>query len=184
MNAAIPLEKIRWSALEFQKLGEVMLREGRFELLDGEIFEMAPIGPTHASLTNRLVAALNDSRNRGQHIVSAQNPLRLNARTELYPDIAVLKYQPNEYASELPTATDALLVLEVAHTTFANDKRYKAPLYLQAGVPLVWLVSIASKSVWIFDPIHPNGQELSSGALSLAQMPRLQISVESLFRGV
>ena len=183
MNAAIPLEKIRWSALEFQKLGEVMLREGRFELLDGEIFEMAPIGPTHASLTNRLARALTLAAT-DEHIVSAQNPLRLNARTELYPDIAVLKYQPNEYASELPTATDALLVLEVAHTTFANDKRYKAPLYLQAGVPLVWLVSIASKSVWIFDPIHPNGQELSSGALSLAQMPRLQISVESLFRGI
>jgi len=183
MNAAIPLEKIRWSALEFQKLGEVMLREGRFELLDGEIFEMAPIGPTHASLTNRLARALTLAAT-DEHIVSAQNPLRLNARTELYPDIAVLKYQPNEYASELPTATDALLVLEVAHSTFANDKRYKAPLYLQAGVPLVWLVSIASKSVWIFDPIHPNGQELSSGALSLAQMPRLQISVESLFRGI
>ena len=183
MNAAIPLEKIRWSALEFQKLGEVMLREGRFELLDGEIFEMAPIGPTHASLTNRLARALTLAAT-DEHIVSAQNPLRLNARTELYPDIAVLKYQPNEYASELPTATDALLVIEVAHSTFANDKRYKAPLYLQAGVPLVWLVSIASKSVWIFDPIHPNGQELSSGALSLAQMPRLQISVESLFRGI
>jgi len=183
MNAAIPLEKIRWSALEFQKLGEVMLREGRFELLDGEIFEMAPIGPTHASLTNRLARALTLAAT-DEHIVSAQNPLRLNARTELYPDIAVLKYQPNEYASELPTATDALLVIEGAHSTFANDKRYKAPLYLQAGVPLVWLVSIASKSVWIFDPIHPNGQELSSGALSLAQMPRLQISVESLFRGI
>ena len=69
---------------DFHKMGEVGIlhQDDRVELIDGVIIDMAPIGSPHASqvnqLTNRLVPAVS-----GRAIVAPQNPLHLDASSEL-----------------------------------------------------------------------------------------------------
>ncbi len=40
-----------------------------------------------------------------------------------------------------------LLLIEVADTTAAWDRRHKVPLYAAAGVPEVWLVDLPARTV-------------------------------------
>jgi len=113
----------------------------RTELLDGEIFVMAPTGPLHISATmvlhQRLVVAAHD-----RALVLCQADLTLDERTLVLPDIALLRPEPSTYATRKPVASDALLVVEVAQSSLAYDRRRKLPLYARAGVPEVWIAAI------------------------------------------
>lgn len=113
----------------------------RTELLDGEIFVMAPTGPLHISATmvlhHRLVVALLDRAH-----VLCQADLTLDEHTLVLPDIAVLKPEPSVYATRKPVASDALLVVEVAQSSLAYDRRRKLPLYARAGIPEVWIEAL------------------------------------------
>ncbi len=39
---------------------------------------------------------------------------------------------------------NALLVIEVAASSIGKDRRFKAPIYAEAGVPECWIVDISS----------------------------------------
>ena len=68
----------RYSVDDYYRMADVgILRpDSRVELIDGEVIEMPPIGPLHASivteLQNRLIKAVGDAA-----IVRVQNPVRL-----------------------------------------------------------------------------------------------------------
>jgi len=113
--------------------------ESRVELIEGEIVDMAPIGSKHAFVLNRLAqffaAAAGD-----RYLVSVQNPLCLDEHSEPQPDIVLLR--PGNYMDRLPGAIDALLVVEVAHSSVHFDRGVKLPLYARHGIPEVWLLDL------------------------------------------
>ena len=115
--------------------------EYRAELIEGEIIEMSPIGPRHASCVGRLTQMLALLLQR-QAIVWVQNPLQLDDLSEPEPDICVLRPRADFYAESLPTPADALLVIEVSEATLDYDRTKKLPLYARAGVPEVWIVNL------------------------------------------
>ena len=65
----------------------------RVELIDGDIFDMNPIGSPHAAVTRRLEQRFARAVADGIVLVSVQNPLRLDAYNEPQPDF-VLPYRP------------------------------------------------------------------------------------------
>ena len=69
---------------------------------------------------------------------------------ELQPDVALLKARPDYYEDSLPVPGDILLVIEVADTTVAGDRRVKLPLYARAGIPIAWLVDLPKRAVEIY----------------------------------
>ena len=109
----------RLSLEEFQALLEKAPEGLRLELLDGEVYEMAPIGRGHAS-----------------HV---HTPLRLSPHSLPQPDLALLRPREDFYRERLPEAGDTLLVVEVSFSTREMDLK-KLALYAQGGVPEVWLV--------------------------------------------
>ena len=118
----------RLSLEEFQALLEKAPEGLRLELLDGEVYEMAPIGSGHASLVTYLTKQLE--RLYGDRALAyVQNPLRLSPHSLPQPDLALLRPREGFYRERLPEAGDTLLVVEAS---FA--------LYAQGGVPEVWLV--------------------------------------------
>ena len=144
MNAAPdPVRKHRLTVAEFERLCEtgVLDEDARVELIDGELFDMPPIGPEHASAVDELheafVLALA-----GRAIVRGQNPVRFGERSMPQPDLAVLRLREHRYRRVHPSAADALLVVEVAHSSLAHDRDVKAPLYARHGVPEYWLVDV------------------------------------------
>lgn len=156
-----------------------ILREGsRVELIDGELIDMAPIGSVHASVVSTL--SMFFARQIGERaIVSTQNPLTLPPDSELQPDLAVLKPHTDRYREALPTAADALLVIEVARTTGEYDREIKLPLYARHAVPEVWLIDLNIGTIQMYrEPtakgyrklLRPDRREAITAAL-LAHVP-------------
>lgn len=127
----------------------ILCEDDRVELLDGEIWQMSPIGAYHAACIDRLNRLLNRQA-RPDVIVRVQSSIQLDDYTEPQPDLALLRMQPDFYAEALPTAADVLLLIEVADTSLEFDRRVKLPRYAQAGIPEVWLVDLKEKIVRVY----------------------------------
>src|SRR5687767_10570058 len=130
----------RFTVDEFHRMGEVGLfsEDDRVELIDGEIFQMTPIGSRHA----RCVRDLDDWLHEmvaGEALVSAQQPLKLDYDGEPIPDVVLLRPRPDRYGDSHPTSADALLVIEVADSSVLLDRNVKSRSYARAGVPEYWV---------------------------------------------
>jgi Uma2 family endonuclease len=140
-----------FTVAEYDRMGEtgIFSEDDRVELIEGEIFEMSPIGKRHAScvgrLTNLFARLLAEKA-----IVWVQNPIVLNDYSEPQPDIALLKPRDDFYERSLPTPADAMLLVEVSDTTLEYDRQIKVPLYARAGIAEVWIIDLADEQVEIY----------------------------------
>lgn len=143
-----PLTRRRFTVEEYHRMAEagVLTEDDRVELLDGEVVEMVPIGPRHASHVNRLTR-LFSTRVGEDAIVSVQNPVILGPHWEPEPDVALLRPRPDFYAESHPRPEDVLLVVEVMESSAERDRTVKVPAYAAAGVPEVWLVDLAAERI-------------------------------------
>jgi len=137
---------------DFHRMGEagILGPDARAELIDGEVFDMSPIGRLHAALVARLAAAFHESLGRS-HLVWTQNPLRLGPMSELQPDLALLVPRDDFYLHLEPSPADVRLVVEVADTSLAHDLAVKTPLYLAAGIPEIWVIDATTRRTHRFE---------------------------------
>ena len=133
----------RFTVDEYHRMAEAgILHEGdRVELIDGEVYEMAPIGSRHAACVRRLNELFGE-RLRRTAIVAVQDPVRLSQTSEPQPDIALLRRREDRYAAAHPGPEDIFLIVEVGDSSAAWDRERKVPAYASAGVPEVWLVDL------------------------------------------
>jgi Uma2 family endonuclease len=138
---APPYARHRFSVGEYHRMGQagILRPDARVELVAGEVVEMAPIGARHAEVVDRLTRACLLGAG-AQARVRVQGPVRLNDRTEVQPDVALLR--PADYSAAPPGPADVLLLIELADTPLAYDRDVKLPLYAAAGIPEVWLVDL------------------------------------------
>lgn len=130
----------------------IFRQDARLELIEGEIYEMSPIGNAHASCVKFLNGLLNRLFG-GAFIVGVQDPIRLDDFSEPQPDVSLLRWRDDYYRDAHPTPADVLLVVEVADTTVVADRRVKMPLYARAGIAEAWLVNIPEGQVEVYsDP--------------------------------
>lgn len=161
--------------------------EERVELIEGEIIDMAPIGPMHAGLSNRLIRLFARQLSE-RATLCAQNPIALPPRSEPQPDFALLRYREDDYASSLPTPQDVLLLVEIADKSLRYDRRVKAPLYARHGIPEYWIVNLTGQAVEVHrDPDPAQGayrdiQALSEGPLAPLHFPDIRLDIAELLR--
>src|SRR3712207_1324173 len=136
----------RFTVHDYHRMGEagILHEDDRVELIEGEIVEMAAIGTRHFACVNGLTRLLVRGVSDGA-IVSVQNPVRLDERTEPQPDLTVLRVR--DYRESLPGPEDVLLLIEVSDTTLHYDRGVKLPLYARAGIPEVWIVDLAGEVI-------------------------------------
>ena len=138
--------------IEAGSLGE----DDRLELIEGEVFELAPISPEHAAHVNRLNQLL--ARALGERaLISVQNPIQAGERSEPQPDLALLRPRSDDYAESHPAPGDVLLVIEVAATSLEYDRAVKLPLYGRAGIAEAWLVSVPDQWIEVYTEPSPAG---------------------------
>jgi Uma2 family endonuclease len=144
---SVPASRHRFTADDFLRLADagILEAEARVELLDGEIYEMPPIGPDHSGALNYLGHACF-ARVGPRCIVSIQGPLVLEAHTQVQPDIALLRPADDFYRTRLPRPDDVLLVVEVARQSLRYD-RAKLRRYAAAGIAEAWLVDLSQQRV-------------------------------------
>jgi Uma2 family endonuclease len=143
----------RFTVKDYHRMAEaeIFKPEDHVELLDGEVYEMAPIGSRHAACVRRLSSALS-SHVGDRAIVSVQNPIALDGHSEPQPDVALLHPRADFYATEHPQPADVFLAVEVADTSLLFDLERKAPRYLAAGIPEVWVVDLIREVVHVMSP--------------------------------
>ncbi|HSK96096.1 MAG TPA: Uma2 family endonuclease [Euzebyales bacterium] len=154
-------------------------RDDRVELLDGEIASMSPIGPTHASIVDRLTWLLV-SRLDDRFIVRVQSPVRLPPHSEPEPDLAVLRPRDDFYSTRHPGPADVVLAIEVSDSTLALDRGVKLPIYARAALPQVWLVDVERRAVMVHrrpvDGSYAEASVLQRGKI-LASGPPLDLDL-------
>jgi hypothetical protein len=173
----------RFSVEDFYRMAEagIFTEDDRVELIEGEVVEMPPIGPLHASAVDGL-ARLLYGLIPGSALLRVQNPVRLEPDSEPLPDLAVLKYRPGGYSRSHPGPDDVLLVIEVADTTAAYDRGVKLPLYGRSGIQEVWLVDLTAGKVEVYREPSPDGYRLiriSAPGESLSPLALPDISIDS-----
>jgi Uma2 family endonuclease len=146
---------------EYYKMAEVgILKPGdRVELINGEIYEMSPIGSRHGSVVKTLAMILNEIF-KGEAVIGIQDPVRLDESNEPEPDISILKYRADFYSQAHPGAHDILAIIEVADSSLRHDKQVKMPLYANYGIPAYWIIEIATKQITVH--LDPVGNSYSS----------------------
>ena len=139
---------------DYHKLGEagVLHEDDRVELVEGMLIDMVPTGTGHAGQVNRLVNRLAAAVS-GHAIVAPRSPLRLDEFSEPKPDVLLLHYRDDFYATAHPRPSDVLLLIEVADTSRAYDRDTKIPLYARHAIPEVWLIDVLDRRMeTLLDP--------------------------------
>jgi Uma2 family endonuclease len=105
----------RFTVVEYYKMAEagILSEDDRVELIEGEIVDMAPIGPRHAACVTRLSRLFGDALPKNV-TVRVQNPLHLGEHSEPEPDVVLVPYRLDFYSEGHPKADEAFLVVEVA----------------------------------------------------------------------
>ncbi len=136
---------IRWTRDEYYKMAQANLfGKHRVELIKGEIIEMSPQDSLHATGIRLVDVALRRIFAKG-FLISVQLPLSLNLDSDPEPDIAVVPGSPRDYVKHHPRT--AILVVKVADTSLEYDRREKASLYAEAGIPEYWIVNLLDRSL-------------------------------------
>ena len=138
---------------------ETMSLDGLWELIDGELVEVTPASDEPSSLGATIVFLLS------QHI----RPVKLGRvygadggfvlfpgrDTVLAPDAAFVRADrapQGEARKHFPRLAPDLAVEVLSPCDRMAEALRKVALYLEAGVPLVWLVDPDSQSVTVFRP--------------------------------
>lgn len=176
--------RLRFTVDDYYRMAQAGIFSGgqNVELIDGEIVRMSPIGSRHAAAVDRLVDAFAH-RLQGRAILRCQSPLRLDQRSEPEPDLALLRPREDFYATAHPGAADVFLVVEVADSSLGFDREVKTPLYLEAGVPEVWLVDLAGGRLTVHRVGEPTRQLQSGQSVSPRALPDLTIELASVLSG-
>lgn len=145
-----------WTRAEYYEIAKTRLFEGkRVELIEGQIFEMSPMGSLHATAV-ALVAKTLERVFEQAHFIRWQMPLTVGELSEPEPDIAVIAGDIRDYKDTHPTT--AVLIVEIAETSLEYDRTHKASLYAKAGITDYWIVNVIDRQVEIYrGPVSDSG---------------------------
>jgi len=176
-----------WTVDEYHRMiaAGILAAGDRLELLDGQIIQMNPQLPPHAATTQRAARYLDRLLEEVAY-VRMQLPVTLRPSSEPEPDIAVVCIDPNEYGDRHPTASDVLLLIEVADSTLISDRQKKALIYAKAGISDYWILDINSRQVLIFREPSAEGYRQSmtltlNEAIAPLAFPNIEIPLTQLF---
>lgn len=151
----------------------------RVELLAGRLVTMSPIGSRHAETVDRIAERLFAGI-RGRGRVRVQSPFAAGDESEPEPDLLIAP--PGNYADQHPAL--ALLIVEVADSSLAEDLELKARIYEGSAVEEYWVVDLVHERVlvhrrvergWGAPLAHVRGETLAPQAL-----PDLSLEVDAI----
>ena len=133
----------RFTSEQYHKLAEtgILRPDRRYELIQGFVYQMHPVGSEHSYTVMELAERLRDCA-RGSVVAFTQSPIKLPDDSEPEPDIVLLKPPSRQYRARLPEPADILLIIEVSKSTLLYDRTVKLELYARAGIPEYWLLNL------------------------------------------
>lgn len=179
---------VRFTRDQYFSLAEHGFFDGRrVMLIHGEVLEMAAVKYPHASSVSGVADAFRRVFGSGYY-VQQENPLDVNTANDPEPDVVVVPGSRKSY-SQTPTASVALVVVEVADTTLFYDTTTKAELYATAGIQEYWVVDVVNEVLHVFrDPAplagviayRTHSTLVARDTVTLLAVPNVPITVADL----
>lgn len=144
-------ERHRITLDEYHRMAEtgVFDPEARIELIEGELIDMPPIYPPHASTVDQIVYQFITHFG-GRAWVRCQHPVTLAPNSEPQPDIVLARLDARRYSDHHPASEDILLAIEVADSPLQLDRKVKIPLYARSGISEVWLMNLVDDEIAVY----------------------------------
>jgi Uma2 family endonuclease len=162
--------------------------QGRIELIEGKIIQMAPASIDHGSANADVVFAIESAlralspRPALKVIVNAT--LRIGRHSAPLPDVFVMRKSEGEKYAQ---AEQSVLVVEISVATRGSDLTVKSRLYAQAGIPEYWVVEPQARKVSVFREPQPDGAwaltTILEGDATVSPLfaPQISIPLSELF---
>ena len=155
--SAQELKARRWTRQEYDDLVEqgVLTPDDKVELIEGEIVPLAPQNVPHTVAQRLAEDALRLAFGPGYDVRPAM-PLIAGEESEPEPDLAVVRGGPRDPMRAGSHPSSAVLVVEISDTTLLTDRRRKARVYAQAGIPEYWIDNLNNRVLEVYrDPLVP-----------------------------
>jgi len=161
----------------------------RYELINGEIVEMAPVGYPHSKTTIRLIRILGDyveAGNYGEISTELGTFDQDNDKNLFAPDVAFYRAErfpePEGFLNILPD-----WVIEVVSPSDAHNKAAridaKIKQYQAARIPLLWYIYPNRREIDVYRPDTPMQTYKVGDTISAADvLPGFSIEVKTIFR--
>ena len=145
----------RWSVEAYEHVVALggFSPDKRIELIEGELIEIMPQNPPHATTIELAEEACRVILLSGFR-VRVQLPLRFTTSVP-EPDIAVVQGGLRSFSSAHPTT--AVLIIEVSDTTLEYDQTIKAGIYAAVGIEDYWVLNINERTVEVRRQPGPSG---------------------------
>src|SRR5437764_9291032 len=136
----------RWTRKEYDRLiDRGILHEAEpIELVGGQMIVAEPKSSPHETALGLTADALRRAFGAGW-VVREHGPIALDDESEPEPDVMVVPGQIRDYRDAYPER--AALLVEVALSSLAVDRRHKGSLYARAGVADYWIVNLVDRLV-------------------------------------
>ncbi|QEH39313.1 hypothetical protein OJF2_79280 (plasmid) [Aquisphaera giovannonii] len=119
------------------------------ELFEGRIVRKMTKGRRHTAGSYHARRAIEPTLPAGWHL-GVEAPVRMPASAGLpEPDLSVTRGAVDDYEVRDPGPADVALVVEVADSTLAEDRR-RAAVYLAEGYPAYWVVNVRDHQLEVF----------------------------------
>jgi Uma2 family endonuclease len=145
-----PNEPHRFTVAEFEKLcsAEVLDISKRYELLEGEIFEMTPMGDQHAArvtnLNERLILQFH-----GKAKLCPAIPLVIgNEESQPEPDFMLIPIAL--FDDRKPRIEEVALVIEISDSTLEKDRTKKQRIYARNGIRDYWIINVQEQQLEVY----------------------------------
>ena len=151
----------RWTRAEYDQLIElgVLGPEDHVELIEGEILVMSSEGPVHSAEIGVLADLLNGAFD-DRVWIRLGNPVVIDDHSEPEPDLLVIKGTPRDFRKRHPSPEEALLVVEVSHSSLSFDLGRKRKLYARARVAEYWVLDLVNECLHVHR--SPKGDRFAS----------------------
>ena len=181
----------RWTRKEYDRLIDlgILHEDEPIELVGGQMIVAEPKSSPHETALGLTADALRRAFGAGW-VVREHGPIALDDESEPEPDVMVVPGQIRDYRDAHPER--AALLVEVALSSLAVDRRHKGSLYARAGVADYWIVNLVDRVVEVrrrpaADPTADFGAtyqdiELARPGATLAPLakPETRIAVDDL----
>jgi len=142
----------RWKRVEYERLVELgVFEQEPLELIGGQLIVAEPKGAYHTSAITSCEYTLRAALPPGW-LVRTQAPLSLDEDSAPEPDLVVVAGRLGDFRHSHPARPP--LVIEVADSSLAFDRREKGSLYARAALQDSWIVNLVDRVLEVYrDPV-------------------------------
>ncbi len=176
-----------WSIADYHQMIEagILDEDDRVELLEGKIvcknFQSLFRASSIQRSSNFLFNLLSDRAE-----IRVQLPVILGNDSEPEPDLAIVRFDNHEYSFRHPEVADIYLLIEVADSTIAKDRKQKARIYAKNQILEYWILDLQKRQVYVFRQPEESvyREELilnSSDSIAMQAFPDVAIALDAMF---